>query len=108
MNVPIWITTGFQQRNTQDTQNLKKDTFCWLPVTSPQFVIATEKYTDAGILLNYDDDAYSQGYARNKEAFRALTKNDILQPYISVDDFRSTKDSVVAIGYNLYVSDIRY
>ena len=48
--------------------------------------IGKEKYPDAGILLNYDDD-FSQGYSHIKEAFRALTKDDILQPYISDDNF---------------------
>ena len=32
----------------------------------------------------------------------------MLQPYISYDDFRSSKAGVVQIGYNLYVTDIRY
>ena len=82
MNVPIWIIIGFQQRDRQDSQNLNNDTFCRLPVVSAQCNIGTEKYPDAGILLNYDDDDYSQGYHQIKEAFRALTKDDILQPYI--------------------------
>ena len=82
MNVPIWIIIGFQQRDRQDSQNLNNDTFCRLPVVSAHCIIGTEKYPDAGILLNYDDDDYSQGYHQIKEAFRALTKDDILQPYI--------------------------
>ena len=40
-------------------------------------------------LLNYDDDDYNQGYGQIKEALKALTKDDILQPYISDNDFRS-------------------
>ena len=80
MNVPIWIIIGFQQQDRQDSQNLNNDTFCRLPVVSAQCIIGTEKYPDAGILLNYDDDDYSQGYHQIKEAFRALTKDDILQP----------------------------
>ena len=48
------------------------------------------KYPDSGILLNYDDDDYSQGYHQIKEAFRALTKDDINQPYTSIRDFRSS------------------
>ena len=56
MNVPIWIIIGFQQRDRQDSQNLNNDTFCKLPVVSAQCIIGTEKYPDAGILLNYDDD----------------------------------------------------
>ena len=81
MNMPIWIIIGFQQRDRQDSQNLNNDTFCRLPVVSAQCIIGTEKYPDAGILLNYDDDDYSQGYHQIKEAFRALTKDDILQLY---------------------------
>ena len=107
MNVPIWIIIGFQQRNRQDSQNPNNDTFCRLPVVSAQCIIGTEKYPDAGILLNYDDD-YSQGYHQIKEAFRALTKDDILQPYISEADFRTSNVAVNDIGYNLYVFDIRY
>ena len=79
MNVPIWVIIGFQQRDKQDSQNLKKDTFCRLPVISAQCFIGTEKYPDAGILLNYDDDNYSQGYHQKEEAFKALTKDAILQ-----------------------------
>ena len=59
MSVPIWITIGFQQQDRQDSQNLNNDTFCRLPVVSAQCVIGTEKYPDAGILLNYNDDDYT-------------------------------------------------
>ena len=59
-----------------------------MPVISAQVVIGTEKYPDAGILLNYDDDEYSQGYGQRNEAFRALTKDNRLQPYISEDEYR--------------------
>ena len=108
MNVPIWIIIGFQQQDTQDSQNSNNDTFCRLPVTSAQCVIGTEKYPDAGLLLNYNDDDYSQGYHQIKEAFKALTKDDILQPYISDDNFRNSNAAANDVGYNLYVFDIRY
>ena len=108
MNVPIWIFIGFQQRDRQDSQNLNNVTFCRLPVVNAQCIIGTEKDPDAGILLNYDDDDYSQGYHQIKEAFRALTKDDILQPYISEADFRRSNVAANDIGYNLYVFDIRY
>ena len=107
MNVPIWIIIGFQQRDRQDSQNLNNDTFCRLPVVSAQCIIGTEKYPDAGILLNYDDDDYSQGYHQIKEAFRALTKDAILQPYFSEADFRTSNVAANEIDYNLYVFDIR-
>ena len=57
--------------------------------------------------LNYDDDDYSQAYGQIKEAFKALTQDDILQPYISEHDFRSCSDGD-NLGYGLYAFDIRY
>ena len=107
MNIPIWIIIGFQQQDRQDSQNLNNDTFCRLPVVSAQCVIGMEKYPDAVILLSYDDDDYSQGYHQVEEAFKALIKDDILQPYISEQDFRTSNVRAADVGYNLYVFDIR-
>ena len=107
IEIPIWIFVGFQQNDRQNDQHLNNDTFIRLPVISAQVVIGTEQYLDSGILLNYDDDDYSQGYGQIKEAFKALMKADILQPYISDDDFRSSNEGN-NISYNIYVFDIRY
>ena len=65
------------------------------------------KYPDSGILLNFDDDDYSQGYGQIKQTFKALTKDNILQLYISELDFRSSNDDN-DIGYNIYAFDIGY
>ena len=108
INIPIWVIIGFQQQDRQDSQNLNNDIFCRLPVVSAVCFIGTEKYPDASILLNYDDDDYSQGYHQIKEAFKALTKDDILQPHISEEDFRTSNVGADDVGYNLYVFDIRY
>ena len=107
INIPTWIFVAFQQNDRQHDQNLNNDTFVRLPVISAQVVIGTERYPDSGILINYDNDDYSQGYGQIKEAFKALTKDDILQPYISEDDFRSSNEGN-NIGYNIYAFDIRY
>ena len=107
INIPTWIFVGFQQNDRQNDQNLNNDTFIRLPVISAQVVIGTERYPDSAILLNYDDDNYAQGYGQIKEAFKSLTKDDILQPYISEDDFRSSNEGN-NIGYNIYAFDIRY
>ena len=107
VNVPIWIYVAFQQHDRQHDQTLNNDTFYRMPVTSAQCIIGTEKYPDSAILLNYDDDDYSQGYGQIKEAFKALTKDNILQPYISEDDFRSDNNGN-NIGYKIHVFDIRY
>ena len=106
-NIPTWISVAFQQNDRQHDQNLNNDTFVRLPVISVQVVIGTERYPDSGILLNYDDDDYTQGYGLIKEAFRALTKDDILKPYITEDDFRSSNEGN-NVGYNIYAFDIRY
>ena len=78
INIPTWVFVAFQQNDRQNDQNLNNDTFVRLPVTSVQVVIGTERYPDCGILLYNDDDDYSQGYGLIKEAFRSLTKDDIL------------------------------
>ena len=107
MNVPLWIVIGFQQQDRQDSQSLNFDTFCRLPVVSAQCFIGTEEYPEAGIFLISDDDYHSPGYSQTKEAFRALTKDDILQPYLSDDDFKSFNVRADDIVYNLYVSYVR-
>ena len=107
INVPIWIIIGFQQKDRQNSQNENNYTFYRPPVTSAECIIGTEKFSDSGILLNYDNDDCNQGFGQIKEAFKALTKDNILQPYISDDDFRSSNNNN-DIGYNLYVFDIRY
>ena len=107
INVPIWIFVAPQQNDRQHDQNLNNDTFIRLAAISAQCIIGTEKYPDSSILLNYNDDNYSQGYGQIKEAFKALTKDNLLQPYISEHDFRSSNDGN-NIGYNIYAFDIRY
>ena len=78
MNVPIWIIVGFQQRDRQDSHNFNNDTFYRPPVTSAQSIFGIEKDTDSGFLLNYNDDDYSKGYGQTKKAFKAPTKDDLL------------------------------
>ena len=86
---------------------MNNDAFVRLPVISAQVVFGTERYPDTGVFLNYNDDDYSQGYGQIKEAFKALTKDDILQSYISEDDFRSSNDGD-NIAYNIHCFDIGY
>ena len=71
-----------------------------MPATSAQCITGTEKYSGAFMFLNCDDDDdYSQGYGQIKEALTVFTKDDILEPYISDDDFFSSKAGVVEFGY---------
>ena len=107
INAPICIFACFQQMDRQNSQNLNNDTFYRFPVTSAHVVIGTERYPDNSLLLDYNDDNYSQGYGQIKEAFKALTQDDILQPYLSEHDFRSSNDGD-NIGYIIHSFDIRY
>ena len=59
-NSHIWVYVVFEQSVRHNDQNLNNDTFYRMPVTSCQVVIGTEKNPDFAILLNYDDDVYSQ------------------------------------------------
>ena len=92
INVPIWIFVALQQNDRQNDQDLNIDNFYRPLVTSAQCIIGTEKYPDSGIFLNYNDDNYLQGYGQIKEGFKAPTKDDILQPYISEHDFKSSNN----------------
>ena len=74
INVPMWILVAFQQRDRQHDQNLNDDTFYRPLVTSAQCIIGTEKYPDSAILLNYNDDDYSQGYGLTKKKFARFNK----------------------------------
>ena len=53
------------------------------------------------MFLNYNDDDYSQGYGQIKEAFKVFTKDNILQPYMTEKDFRSSNNGD-SIGYNIH------
>ena len=57
--------------------------------------------------MNYDDDQYNQVYGQIEEAFKALTKDDILQPFISDHGFRLSNNGDI-FGYNLHVFDMRH
>ena len=107
-NIPVWIIIGFQQSTRQNSQNENNDTFYRPPVTSAQCNIGTENYPDSGILLNYDDDDYNQGYGQIKEAFTALTKmiysNHIYQNVI-LD--RQIIIMILIIIYTFSIYDIR-
>ena len=108
MNLPIYVISGFQQRYRLDSQKMRNYKFCTLPVTSSQCVFRTGNYPDADILSNYDDDDYSQGYGQIKEGFRALTKDDLLQPYTSPDTFRSSITTADDVGENICNSEMRW
>ena len=68
INMPIWVFVAFQQKVRQSDQILNNDIFYRPLVTSAQCIIGTENYPDSTILLNYNDDDYSQGYGPRKEA----------------------------------------
>ena len=70
INVPIGVFVVFQQVDRKNDRNLNNDTFVRLPVMSAQVVIGTERYPDTGILLNYNDNDYSQGCGQKKKLLK--------------------------------------
>ena len=91
----------------QDNQYLNNDTFYRPAVTSAQCIIGTKKFLDSAFLINFDNDDFSQRYGQIKEAFKALTKDYILNPYITDLDFTSSNEDS-DVGYNIYAFDIPY
>ena len=87
---------------------MNNDTFCRLPVNSAQCYIGTEKYPDAAISSKHDDDDYSRRYGQIKEAFIALTKDDVLKACISNRDFKSSNVRADDVSYYLYIFVILY
>ena len=79
--IRIWIFVVLRQSQREHDESLNNGTFRRLPVTIAQGNIGNERYPDCSILSIYDyDDAYAKGYGQIKEAFRALTKDNILEP----------------------------
>ena len=64
----------FSKRGIQDSQNLNNDTFYRPPLASAQSNIGTDKYPDAGTLLNYDNDDCSQRYGQIKKNSQSSNK----------------------------------
>ena len=79
-----------------------------MPFTSAQCITETDKHPDAAKLTSYDKNEYSQGYGLIEQAFEFLIKYDILRPYVSNHDIRSSNVRVDDVDYNLYVFDIQY
>ena len=107
MDVTRWVIVGFLKRDTQDSQNQNNDSFYRLPVVKAQCVLGGDKYPDTGVIITYEDHEYSQGNTQFKGVFRASTKDDIFQRYITYLDFRPSNVRTDDIGYNLYVLYIR-
>ena len=59
-------------------------------------------------MLNNVDDDCSLSYGQMEDAFRALTKDDIVKPYKLDHIFKSSNIRADDIGYKLKVFDIRY
>ena len=96
----------FQQGDRHDSQKLNNDTF-YRPVTSTQCHGSTENYPDSANFIKYNDDDYSQGYGQVEEVFGALTRDEILKPIVSDNDFGSSKNADDN-GYNLNNFQKRY
>ena len=100
IGLPIYGFVGSQVRNWLDNQEHDNDLFTRLPLSCVQCIIITGEYTNAGIILNYDDDSFSQNYGKIVSCFEHLTRANFLLAYITRNYFGSDN------AYNLYVFDI--
>ena len=108
MSDSIWKLVGFQNSDKQSSEYLNKDIPGRLLVDSAQCIIGVGKNLESGLLINYDNDEYSQGYEQINEASRALTQDETLERYISDHDFRFSNAGVDDVGYNSFVFDLSY
>ena len=109
IHIHIYVIVGFLQRDHFNQQHQKNDTFYRPSVVNAQCIIGSEKFLDAGLNCNYAIDKYSQGYGEIFSCFRLLSKDNILQPYITQKDCITSNDYPGGNhGYNLYVFDIRH
>ena len=109
IDVPIHIIVDFMQRDQFNQQHRNNDTFYRPSVVHAQAIVGSEKFPDAGINCNYGIDKYSQAYGEIVSCFRHLSKDNILQPYITQKDFVTSNEYLNDNpGYKLYVFDSRH
>ena len=87
-NMPAWILVRFQLGNRLESNKRNDGTLSRPAVTNGQCTFGTQQDPDASIIKNFDDDNCSDGHVQLKESFKALRKNDIVQPQNSDHDFR--------------------
>ena len=96
------------QRDQFNQQHYNYDTFYRPSKVNAQCIIGNEKFPDAEINFIYAINEYSQAIGVIVSFFRHLSKDNILQSYITQKDFiTSNKYPDANLGYNLYVSDLR-
>ena len=107
INVPIWIFVVFQQMDRQNDQELNNDTFYRKPVISAQVVIGTERHPDAGFLLNYNVDDYSQDHGQKKllKLLQKMTYSNRIKVKMIID--RVMMVITLVIIFTLSIYDIR-
>ena len=71
------------QRDQFNQQHQNNYNFCKSSVVKAQCIIGSEKFLHAGINCNYAIDKYSHAYGETVFSFRHLSKDNILQPYIT-------------------------
>ena len=85
LDILVYVILGFHQRDILYNQQLNTDCFQRPAVSFAQCNIGTDKIPHAGITLISRQNKCSQ---RHSQFVCHLTKDDILQPYVSQQDFR--------------------
>ena len=78
-----------QQRDQLNSQERIILTFHKLPVGGAQKYIEPYKYPSFGLISGRGDDKNSHAYAKYELCFGPLTKNNILQPNVTIIDLKT-------------------
>ena len=105
--LPVFVVVGLQQRDRLNNQLLSNDCFYRTPDKFAQCIIATENYPDAGKNSIYAEDNYRQVDSQIVSCFNLSTKDHILQPFLSQQDFtmnnvNASDHNTIDIGYILF------
>ena len=104
IDIPIYKIVGFMQRDQIIQQHQKNDKFYRPSVVNAQAIMGSKNFLDAGKNCSYAIDKYSQAYGEIGSCFRHLAKDDILQLYITLKDFKTSNNYPDGNpGYNIYV-----
>ena len=97
------------QRDQFNQQHHNNDIFCRPSVVNAQCITRSENFSDTGINFINTYDNFSQAFGEIVSCFRPLSKDNILQPYITQKDFITSKIYPEGNpGYTLYVFHIHY
>ena len=84
------------KRDSLNIQDLRFDGLSRSTVSFAQLIIGPDKNLDAGEISTYEYAKYCQSYGQSVSCFKNLTKNGILQPWMTQADIITSNVNLVA------------